>query len=256
MSIFQTTRRRWGDNDRYFGPFTYARDGKGYRPLAVVLKSAGDGYDDGPGSSLRVSGFGHTFIIALPALIKPWRQWVDTSKYQWSDNPAGGYWDIHAREYGFSVSEGFLQVFLGQQTHDSQTTKSWSKFLPWTQWRHVRHSVYGLAGDHLWTEPKGAPFSVYYEIKQTCPSATFAFADFDGEELTARTHIEEREWLFGEGWFKWLSLFRKPKVHRSLDIGLRPDGFNDTRESMAATKAHLEDMREIAFHKIGAEKPT
>ena len=31
-------------------------------------------------------------------------------------------------------------------------------------------------------------------------------------------HSEERQWKFGTGWFKWLSLFRKDRVRRSLDI--------------------------------------
>ena len=40
-------RSRWSDNDRYFGPFTFSWAGsKGYRPLALMLKSWGDGDDD------------------------------------------------------------------------------------------------------------------------------------------------------------------------------------------------------------------
>ena len=44
------------------------------------------------------------------------------------------------------------------------------------------------------------------------------FNDFDGEFLTAKTRIEERQWELGTGWFKWLSRFHKPIIHRSLDI--------------------------------------
>jgi hypothetical protein len=36
--------------------------------------------------------------------------------------------------------------------------------------------------------------------------------------LSAKTRIEEREWRYGRGWFKWLSWFRQPKVWRALDI--------------------------------------
>jgi hypothetical protein len=32
--------RRWSDHDHYMGPFTYAHDRRGYRPLALVLSSA------------------------------------------------------------------------------------------------------------------------------------------------------------------------------------------------------------------------
>lgn len=211
--------RRWGDNDRHLGPFTYARDGRHYRPLALVLSSGDDEY---PGAQLRLSGFGHTFIVALPRIIKPWRRWVKTSHYGWSSSPNGGYWDIHSRAYGMSYSEGFLQVFLGAQTHDSSTTQSWSKFLPWTQWRHVRHSLYGLDGslyanlrNTRWDSPEREEQD---RVEEACPTISFLFDDFDGERITVVTRIEEREWRFGTGWFRWLSLFRKPKVQRSLDL--------------------------------------
>ncbi|RUW04030.1 hypothetical protein [Mesorhizobium sp. M1A.F.Ca.IN.020.04.1.1] len=220
---FAACRRRWGDNDRYLGPFCYARDGRAYRPLAIVLSSGGDEY---PGASLRFSGFGHTLIIALPSIIKPWKRWVDTSRYEWSTSPNGGYWDIQSRSFGFSYSEGFLQVFHGPQTHDSWTDKTWTKFLPWTQWRHVRKSFYGINGEHVATLPDtGKSYTLdsgrwerERAIEKATPTVCFEFDDFDGERLTATTKIEEMEWKFGTGWFKWLSLFRKPKVRRSLDI--------------------------------------
>ncbi|WP_370281967.1 hypothetical protein [Pseudooceanicola sp.] len=50
------------------------------------------------------------------------------------------------------------------------------------------------------------------------PTVDFRFKDFDGEELTASTRIEEYEHKFGTGWFSWLSLFRRRRVRRSLDI--------------------------------------
>ena len=37
--------------------------------------------------------------------------------------------------------------------------------------------------------------------------------------------------------------------------GLRPLGYQDTRESVAALNRHLEDMRAIAFHGVKVEKP-
>jgi hypothetical protein len=50
------------------------------------------------------------------------------------------------------------------------------------------------------------------------PKARFELDDYDGKRIQAATHIEEREWRFGTGWFKWLSVFRKPKIRRSLSI--------------------------------------
>lgn len=48
--------------------------------------------------------------------------------------------------------------------------------------------------------------------------AYFLIRDYDSTLFIAETHIEEREWRFGQGWFKWLSLFRKPKIRRDLHI--------------------------------------
>lgn len=223
---------RWSDHDRRAGPFIYARDHRGYRPFAVVLSSGGD-EKDGDCCTLRFSAFGHTLVVAMPRIIGPWRQWVDTSKYDWDTSPDGGYWDVHSREYGFSLSNSgaigdplFLQLFLGAQTHDSRTEKTWCKFLPWTEWRHVRHSFYGLEGEHVATIPDTGRsylddpdrFERERAIGDATPTVSFSFKDFDGEELSARTRIEEREWRFGAGWFKWLSLFRKPLIRRDLDI--------------------------------------
>lgn len=49
--------------------------------------------------------------------------------------------------------------------------------------------------------------------------------------------------------------FLRAALNAAWEIGLRPDGFHDTRESMKATNAHLQDMRALAFHKTGAMKP-
>lgn len=260
--------RRWSDHDKYWGPITYAQEkGRTWRPIAAVLSSMDD-EDEGAFNSLRFSAFGHTLIFTIPQIVKPWRQWVDTSKYEWSNNPAGGYWDQHQRQYGFSVSDGFLQVFFGAQTHDSQTDQNWGWFLPWKQWRHVRHSFYGLSGEHIADEPRrkrGATIDDIREhlsagegIENSVPTRSFAFLDYDGEKLTARTKIEEREWRLGEGWFKWLSLFRRPKVRRSLDIWFSGETGRRKGSWKGGTMGHGVDMKpgelhEAAFKRYCAE---
>lgn len=219
-------RARWGDNDTYLGPFTFARDSKSYRPLAAVLSSADD---DGRVCNLRLSGFGFTALVALPDIIKPARKKVFPQSWDAATIARLGrnwYWDITKREYGFSYSEGYLSVSYGRVTHASDTEQRFGWFAPWTQWRHVRHSLYDLKGAHWHTQPeepsrltgKRNHWDIGHILKEACPAATFAFKDFDGEALTATTRIEEREWLFGDRGFKWLSLFAKPKVRRSLDI--------------------------------------
>jgi len=214
-----TYRIRWSDNDHYFGPFTYARDRKGWRPIAIILGS-GDG-DDYPGCRLRISAFGHTLIAALPSIINPWRRWVDTSHYEWS-RPHGGYWEERAREYGFSASEGALHVYFGPQTHDSDTTKSKVWFYPWRKRRCIRHSLYDLEGQHFadlpeWGIGNKNGWTVMKAIEDACPTARFEFDDFDGERITAICRIEEREWKRGKGLFRLLYIGRN-RISRSLDL--------------------------------------
>lgn len=209
-------KRRWSDNDRHFGPFTLSRpDNKRY---GLVIDS---GHDENPGCHLRLYLRKTTLLIELPAIIPPSRKRVEAT--YWDDATVARigrnwYWNESPREYGFSISDGFLQIFLGRQTMDSSTTQDWCCFLPWTQWRHVRHTLYGLDGFFVWAQMVDLPWGERAEREESCPSISFEFDDYDGERITAKTRIEEREWLFGEGWFKWLSLFRKPMVRRSLNI--------------------------------------
>ena len=221
-----TTTIKWSDDDRKFGPFIYAPDK--YGNLAAAL---GSGDEEYPGCRIRFSAFGHTLIVALPAIIKPWRKKVVASSWDAATVARLGrdwYYDTHEREYGFSCSEGFLRVFLGRQTDDSSTTQSWSYFLPWTQWKFIRHSIYDLDGKFFATEVERVSslgtqegrdlWEQWQATLKRCQTCSFSFKDFDGEELTVKTRIEEREWHFGTGWFKWLRFFRKAKIHRSLDL--------------------------------------
>lgn len=49
--------------------------------------------------------------------------------------------------------------------------------------------------------------------------------------------------------------FLRAALNAAWAAGMRPDGFEDTRESMKATNRHLEDMRAITFGKLGIERP-
>lgn len=258
---------RWSDEDRYFGPFTYARERKGHRSFSIMLGSGDD--DDYPHCRLRLSAFSRTLIVRLPSFfLRPARQWVDTSGYEWS-KAGGGYWDTHEREFGFSVIEGALHVRYGRQTCDSTTDRSKCFFFPWRRWRHVRRSFYGLQGEHIATLPekrwKGIPIEERWahwdeetRVEDATPSATFDFRDYDGEALQAVTRIEEREWRLGEGKWRWLSIFRRPKVRRSLDI--RFSGETGPRKGSwkGGTIGHSIDMlpyelHEAAFRRYCAE---
>jgi hypothetical protein len=213
---------RWGDNDRYLGPFTWSVSD--YRHWAMVLRSRCDGDGDHGACTLRLSLGKATLIVALPNIVRPWREKVYP---QWDAETVARlgrdwYWNVDPRQYGLSLHEGHFSIYYGRTggaCMDSRIQQRWSCFLPWTQWRHVRHSLYGLVGEHFWTAPQGKyDWHAHTAAQDACPTAKFHFKDHDGEDLIATTRIEEREWRFGSGWFKWLSLFRRRKVRRSLDI--------------------------------------
>lgn len=220
---------RWGDNDHYLGPFTYCPR-SGYTSLSIMLSSGGEGdYSESP-CNLRLSAFGYTLISVLPQIVPSHKEKVIPNWDAATVARLGRdyYLDVTPREYGFTYSDGHLSLHLGRQTDDSSTTQDWGCFLPWTQWRHIRHSIYGLNGEHFWTESKkivslgedgwAASHEIRRIMESACPSTIFEFDDFDEERLKATTRIEEREWRFGTGYFKWLSWFRKSRVSRSLDI--------------------------------------
>lgn len=243
---------RWSDNDRYWGPFTYANSD--YDGWAVML---GSGDDEHPHCRIRFSAFKRTLICRLPAIIKPQKDWVDTSQYDWNKDKDGpkGYWDIHEREYGFTYADKALHIHYGAITHDSRTDHVKVFFLPCLNWRHVRTSHYGIDGGLYYTEPKskinlndGNSWRERQDIIDACPSVSFLFKDYDGKEITATTTIQEREWHFGEGNFKWLSLFKKPMIRRSLDIKFSEEVGPEKGSWKGGTMGHSIDMLSGELH--------
>jgi hypothetical protein len=198
---------------------------KNWSPFGITLESADDEYCT-DAARLVVYAFRRRIEWRLPQIVKPFR--IRHHAVSWDAATIarmGRDWydEIHPREFGFRLSDGFLQVFLGPQTNDSMTTKSWCCHLPWTQWRFVRLSLYGLSGEEFWTQRErgrrtGKQEDQRWDAAQRVPKARFRFLDFDSEIIEATTHIEEREWLRGEKWCGWLSLFYRPMVRRSLDI--------------------------------------
>jgi hypothetical protein len=190
---------RLTDNDRNWGPFTFARWKK---RLAITLEGE-DG--DGQKTQLLFVGFGFALRIHLPFRIK-----------------AVGKYEQDCREYGFALTSedkgfDFLQVFYGPQTYDSSTSRSWSKSLPWKMWDHVRTTIYRPDGTPFAEEEKGK-WREFFEKRDACPKIQFEFEDYDGTRGTATCMIEEREWHRGWKPFRWLRFFYPAKIRRSMDI--------------------------------------
>lgn len=220
---------RWAGRDRgdrYFGPFTFTPSNKHGGNLALMLGS-GDG-DEYPGCRLRIGLPWFTLHTVLPPIIRPWKRWhpITTEPTRSQMIAAGrepGYWDMHEREYGFSVFEGSIHLHYGPQTHDSETTKSKCWFFPWREHTIVRHSLYDTEGQHFADMPLGSSlrhrhnWTVQQAIEAACPVARYQFSDFDGEVITATCRIEEREWKRGKGVFQLLYLGRN-KINRVFDV--------------------------------------
>ena len=199
--------KSWGmsrmtDNDKNWGPFTL---GPWTNTFSFKWSSGGDEESEAS-NYIRFVGFGWALRMRLPNILKPY----------------GERYDYHERTFGFSLSDmgngyDFFQLFFGPQTMSSETTKSWSKHLPWKMWNHVRRSIYTPDGTLFATEERGK-WEAFYELKENCPKSYFGFEDYDGEMIVATCTIEEREWHRGEGWFKWLKYFWPAKIRRDLDL--------------------------------------
>lgn len=61
-------KRRWSDNQKQWGPFTFAWGRMG---LGALIDS---GHDEYPGCHLRIYGYWFTLLIDLPQVIQPYRE--------------------------------------------------------------------------------------------------------------------------------------------------------------------------------------
>jgi len=237
-----------------------------WRAIGCYVTS-GSGEDDKPDCKLVVYLRWWSVRLGLPQIVRPEEKKVVPNWDAATVARLGRdyYIQYTRRDYGFLFSgEGFLNVYLGRQTDNSSTEQRWSCFLPWTQWRFVRHSLYGIAGEHVYTQfskdrPKGiGAYDQMRVVQESVAKAEFRFKDFDGEEIQATTNIEEREWHFGEGWFKWLSLFRAPKIRRSLNIEFSAETGKRKGSWKGGTLGHGIDMlpgelHEAAFRRYCSE---
>lgn len=235
------------DRDYSFGLVTFGRTS--YRAFSFSLKSHGgdEGYK---WNALIVYMFGLAFSLYLPRIIRPWRRKVQAHWDAATIARMGRdwYWDEEPREYGFSLTDGFLILYFGIQPGDSSRDQSWSCFVPWTQWRFIRFSLYEPDGTHFYTQLESErsrgldSFHEQQAAQEKVGKRSFTFRDFDGELIIATTHIEEREWHFGTKWCSWLSYFRKPRIVRSLSINFSSEVGPEKGSWKGGTLGHGIDM--------------
>ena len=243
--------RRYSDDDHHLWPFTFSRS-RNYRPIGIMLDS---GANDGEGGDchLRIYAFGYNLICELPPLVPHYRERHIVTTWDAATVARLGrdwYDEVFPCEYGFSYTEGTLHLHFGPQTNDSTITKSKCIFLPWQNWRHVRWSLYDNKGEHFWTERDNerASWAASTAIEDACPKERFYFDDYDGKRITATTHIEEREWRFGTGLFRWLSWFRRPRISRYLDLEFSDEVGPEKGSWKGGTLGHSIEMLSGELH--------
>lgn len=262
--MIASPRRRWSDHDHYWGPFTYAHEPNSWKNFRFEL-SSGDG-DEDRGCRLRVSLLSHTLLVNLPPIIKPRTKQV---LYSILGQEGKSYTEYNERVYGTYLFDNHFNILYGPQKDcwtKGEKEYRWSCFLPWNEWRHVRHSYYGLNGEHYWTEPQGVSSNLgpskggemsweeKRKIVESCPNRSFLFTDFDGEEIECRTRIEEMEWHKGNGWFKWLRFITKPNIRRYLDLDFSKETGRRKGSWKGGTMGHSIEMLPGEFHEAAFKR--
>lgn len=246
---------RLTDNDKHLfgGWITYGN--VDWNAFSISLSSSGDDEDDDEDNYniLMVYVCNRVLRLRLPPIIQPHKEKVIAST--WDDKTISRlgknwYYNISNREYGFRLSDGFLTVYYGRQPRDGDAAKNCSWFLPWTQWRFISTTFYDTEGKIFAVEGNNKNWSTSSRatLKDVCPSVQFEFVDYDGERIVATTLIEERRWLFGEGWFKWLSLFKQPLVRKSLDLSFSSEIGTEKGSWKGGTVGHSIEMLPGELH--------
>lgn len=196
--------------------------------------STGFGDCDNRYNTLHIKFMKHSLWFQIPQIIKPKKVWVDTSKYPWAqDSETKGYWNYIRRDYGISTFDGSLHIHYGIQpgcyssTDRKNSDHTFVWFIPWRNQRFIRKSYYSaFLQTHLKTfwekDQRGKGIRMYEEQREfeekEYKHLLIKFRDFDNELITAKARVEEMEWRWGTGAFKWLSWFRKPFIRRTLWI--------------------------------------
>lgn len=210
---------RWGENDRYFGPFTYSVS-KYYRSTGLVLQSAGDDETERPAYA-RI-GLGRLHVLfPLPGwMIRPD---VEVCKFRHlspEDLARLGptYTVSHRRKFGAELVDGCLHLSYGADRNDGRSDSGRVIFFPWKEWRFVSNTLQGLDGETFCVLPEKMDWKERHAMQDACPVRRFAFLDYDGEQITATTRLEVMRWKRGAGSFRWLSYVWPDRVRSSLDL--------------------------------------
>lgn len=228
----------------------YSKDGHAY--FAFNLRTPWEYEESRPHNLLNICFFKHTWWFKISELIKPRKKWVDTSHYEWSKNPNGGYWDYIAREYGFSFTEDSLHVHYGIQpgcwsSRDKKNSDHTKVFFYDWKARDRECILFlddkGIVKVRYEDDPNGRiNFDALEKCRQLAPTFKFAFKDFDGEEIVATCKIEKSIYRRGKGLFKWLQYIMAPEVYKKLDLDFSKETGYEKGSWKGGTLGHSIEM--------------
>lgn len=144
------------------------------------------------------------------------------------------------RRWGFQVtgdSLDYYHLYYGNdpmddsfRDHVTAQRKSWRpgyadrRLTEWTVFA-PQGTVYD---QHLSKEDcRGSAFFVMCDASRNVPKRKFTVIDYDGQEIIGSYHVVRRAYSHGDGWFRWLSWFRKPLTETTVSIEFNDEVGND-----------------------------
>lgn len=259
---------RLTDNDKKFLGITYGKIDWKHNSLTIESSNSDNENDR---CSLTAYAFGYAFRVFLPNIIKPYKFKAKVRVNCWDEETIkrmgrDWYYVEFTNKYGISLSEnGFLQIYYGLQNENNHYThlnkdgylsynhneekvkriesKSKSWFLPWHVTRMVSHKLYDNKHRVFWSQKEEKHnFDDFYKHKELCPTVDFLVKDYDGTIIKVKTYIEERQWKYGDGIFKWISLFKKDIHSRVLELEFEQElgkGKEDWKGGIMATSIEI-----------------
>lgn len=181
--------------------------------IGIYFQSRTQDDDQDVKSAIVFSGFGKWRTLRLKfTLVPPSKFKVDGKSY------------LQDREYSLSFSNELKTIFIryGVQDpwhHNAGKSKSKLFSIPFYVFKY-EYGYYLKLDKTFLLDMKDGHAWESEEIQDAIDknSVSFLLHDYDGEEVTAKCHIEKRQWTRGDGLFKWLKYLSTPRIQTSLEI--------------------------------------
>lgn len=204
----------------------------------------GNGYDDETQCWLEIAAFSYSLWFKIPKLFKPRLKLITTAH--------GSYQQAIRKQYGFSVDRDALHVYYGIQpgswSRDDAENSDHSAcyFIPWNETDRVRYDFLNLDGSlfrRVHDNPNGScRFDDIHCARADVPKVKFKFNDYDGEEIIATCYLNEMEWRYGTGFFRWVGWLRKSIIRRWLDLEFSSDIGHNKSSWKGGTVGHSVEL--------------